>query len=243
MSLFPRHLLAAALAAALMSPLPAFAQDAPDDPEVIATATVPETRLVERYTSLAGSPESASALVQALRAGEDFTVTQTTTVDNGDGTTTTTTTEVVVANPAGPMGWGEVNITLSLAQALVESGAFADLQSALTGVQTTVTNPDGTTTTTSEGGVLAMRADGMGWGQIAKDLGFRLGELVSASNRSERAAARVAGGKADRAARAERIARADRPDRADKPERPDRPERPERPQRPERPDRPDRGGR
>lgn len=86
-----------------------------------------------------------------------------------------------------------------------------------------------------------MRADGAGWGAIAKELGFKLGELVSASNRSERSfAAREAA--ADRkAARAtgkpERVARVDRP------ERPQRVDRPERPERPERPQKPDRGGR
>jgi len=238
-----RLLLPSLVAAALLSAPPAFPEDTPDDIDVVESASVPKDRLVDRYTELAGSPEAAAALVDALRAGEDFTVTQTTEVDNGDGTTTTTTSDIVIANPAGPMGWGNVNITLSLAQALLESGAYPDLQSALTGVETTVTNEDGTTTVTSEGGVLALRADGMGWGQIANELGFRLGDLVSASNRSERAAARVNDGTAGRAAREERVARADRPARPERAERPERPDRPERPEKPERPERPERGGR
>lgn len=235
-------LLPTLIAAALFATAPVLSQDAPppDDDAVVEQASVPRDRLADRYTDLAGSEEAAGDLVDALRAGEDFVVVEEVVTENEDGTTTTTTVETVIANPAGPMGWGEVNITLSLAQALVEAGAYPDLQSALTGVETTVTNPDGTTTTTSEGGVLAMRADGMGWGQIANTLGFRLGELVSASNRNERANARIAGGKADRAAREPGVARVDRGER---PERAERPERPERPEKPERPDRPERGGR
>lgn len=236
----PRYLLlSAALSAALCAVAPAFAQDAGGDDTVVAEASVPAERLAERYAELAGSPEAAADLIDQLRSGGDFTVTDTVTTPvldaNGNPQTTTTTVERSIVNPNGPMGYGEVNITLSLAQALLESGAYPDLQSALTGTETTVTNPDGTTTTTSSGGVLAMRADGMGWGQIAKELGFNLGTLVSAGNRSDKA-------QAARADRGDRVARADKPERAAKPERPARPERVERPERPQRPDRPERGG-
>jgi hypothetical protein len=65
--------------------------------------------------------------------------------------------------------------------------------------------------------VLQMRADGMGWGQIASQLGFKLGDVMSAGRRE---------------ARPEHVSRAERPARPDKPERPVRPERPEKPERP-----------
>jgi hypothetical protein len=120
-----------------------------------------------------------------------------------------------------------------MAQALVDAGTYADLQSALSGTTTTVTNPDGTTTTSTSGGVLALRADGMGWGQIAKQLGFNLGELVSASN--GHAKSQVAAAHADK-----HVAK---PDRVAKVERPQRPERIARPDKPERPQKPERGGR
>lgn len=239
-------LLSMALGAALLAGVPAFAQSTGDDDTVIGQATVPKARLVDRYTTLAGSEAAAADLVNRLRTGGDFTVTEqvTTTITNPDGTTTTTTTPVTttVANPNGAMGWGEVNITLSLAQALVDSGAYPGLQSALTGASTTVTNPDGTTTTTVSGGVLAMRADGMGWGAIAKELGFKLGTLISAGNKSDKATAAIAA-KAERSEKAkaertigkpDRVARVERPDRPEKIDRPSRPERPERPQKPER---------
>ena len=242
-------LLSMALGAALLATVPAFAQSTGDDSAVIVQATVPKARLVDRYTTLAGSEAAAADLVSRLRTGGGFTVTKqvTTTVTNPDGTTTTTTAPVTtaIANPNGAMGWGEVNITLSLAQALIDSGAATDLQSALTGTTTTVTNPDGTTTTTTSGGVLTMRADGMGWGQIAKELGFKLGALVSAGNRNAKAtdaatakaerAEKATADKADRTAgKPERVVKVERPNRPEKIDRPARPERPERPQKPER---------
>ena len=129
---------------------------------------------------------------------------------------------------------GESN-SLAIAEKLVADGQYADLQSALTGTTTTVTNADGTTTTTTTGGVLAMRADGMGWGKIAKTLGFNLGSVMSAGNRSDKAVARTERAPKAKVERAERVAKVERPTR---PERIQRPERPERPQKPERGGRP-----
>ena len=253
MNPIPRSLLlSAALAAALSTMLPAQAQETDAEAGIVAEATVPAERLAERYADLAGSEDAAADLVSQLRTGGDFTVVEevTTTTTNDDGTTTTTTelVERTVVNPNGPMGYGEVNITLSLAQALVDAGAYADLQSALTGSEVIVTNPDGTTTTTFEGGVLAMRADGMGWGQIARELGFNLGELVSASNRNAWATAGVEAGARDRKAGVEASGNArvevgtGRPDNVGRPEGVGRPVLPARPERPQRPERPERGG-
>lgn len=239
-------LLSAALSAALLTTLPVLARTATTaDATAIADATVPKAQLVQRYAELAGSTAAASTLISSLRSGGDFTVDQqvTTTTTNPDGTTTTSTSTVqqTVVNPAGPMGWGEVNITLALAQALVDAGTAPDLQSALTGVTTTVTNPDGTTTTSTSGGVLALRASGMGWGQIAKQSGFKLGTLISASHtdKATHASAHVAksdhsaGSKPDRAVKPEHVAKVERPTRPDRVERPQKPERPEMPQKPE----------
>ncbi|MBF6023920.1 hypothetical protein [Lysobacter niastensis] len=256
MNLKPRtFLLAAAISAALFTMAPGFAQDADPDAPVIAEATVPKARLVDRYTELAGGPDASADLVGDLRTGGDFVIVEevTTTTTNPDGTTTTVTTPVehAIVNANGPMGWGEVNITLSLAQAMVDSGAAPDLQSALAGA--TITNADGTVTTMP--GVLQLRADGGGWGQIAKQLGFNLGSLISASNHSDKAVAgtaradkakaeRVQGKSGnDKPAKPERVAKAERPDKPEKVDRPQRPERPERPQKPERPDKPERVGR
>lgn len=190
-------LLFAALAAALFAASPAFAQDTPPD-TTEADASVSKDRLVADYagTLFDGDEVAAGDAITALRTGGDFTVTSTVTrqATNPDGTPATNpdgtpkmetvTVETAIANANGPMGWGEVDHSLGMAQALVEGGQAATFDEALLGTATTttVTNPDGTTTTTTtyEGGILEMRADGMGWGQIAKELGFKsLGEIKS----------------------------------------------------------------
>ena len=249
----PRYLLlSAAMSAVLAMAAPAFAKTAPTttlaDTQAISDATVPKAQLVSRYTQLAGSEAAATTLVNDLRSGAAFTVSKlvTTTTTNPDGTTTTSTSTVqqTIVNPNGPMGWGEVNITLALAQALVDAGKAPDLQSALTGVTTTVTNPDGTTTTTTSGGILQMRASGMGWGQIAKQSGFKLGALISASHTDKAKAGATHAAKDDKADKHE-SAHADKPEhpaKAERPAKPDRVERPQKPDRPERPQKPERGG-
>lgn len=249
MQTFPRLAplaMAIALCAALGTALPAHAQST-DEPGATRGSSVPQDRLADRYSTLVGSDAAAAELVGQLRSGGDFTTTSEVTTTNADGTKTTSTVTTTITNPNGPMGWGEVNLTLALAQALVESGAAADLQSALTGTTTTVTNADGTTTTTTSGGVLAMRADGMGWGQIAQELGFNLGSLISAGARNARAteaqAAGAARGQAERGAGRGEAAGTNRPVRPEIGARPERPVRLDRPERPQRPERPERGGR
>ena len=281
-------LLSTALAAVLISTgmltaTPAFAQETPPPDTTETDASVPKDRLVGEYSStlFAGDDVAAGDAITALRTGGDFTVVTTTTqqVKNADGTLATNpdgtpkmetvTVETVVANENGPMGWGEVDHSLGIAQALVDSGQAASFDEALLGTATTttVTNPDGTTTTTTtySGGVLAMRADGMGWGQIAKELGFKsLGEIKSgryadadsaeegaatASVASDKSAkgkdiaktARDSHGKSaehkpDRVAKADRVA--GRPEKIERIAKVDRPERPERPMKPERGGRP-----
>lgn len=282
-------LLFTALAAAMISTSmfaasPAFAQEAPPPDTTETDASVPKDRLVGEYsaTLFAGDDVTAADAVTALRTGGDFTVVTTTTqqAKNPDGTLATNpdgtpkmetvTVETVVANENGPMGWGEVDHSLGIAQALVDSGQAASFDEALLGTATTttVTNADGTTTTTTtySGGILAMRADGMGWGQIAKELGFKsLGEIKSgryadADSTEEGAAAtasvvgdksakgkdigktareshgKSAEHKPDRVAKAERVT--GRPEKIERIAKVDRPERPERPMKPERGGRP-----
>ncbi|GAB3097361.1 hypothetical protein [Lysobacter terrae] len=274
-------LLFAALAAALFAATPAFAQDTPPD-TTETDASVPKDRLVDAYvdTLFDGDEVAAGEAVTALRTGGDFTVTSTVTrqATNPDGTLATNpdgtpkmetvTVETPIANANGPMGWGEVDHSLGLAQAMVDSGKAASFDEALQGTATTttVTNADGTTTTTTtySGGLLQMRADGMGWGQIAKELGFKsLGAVksgrsadaeettaVTTASAKGHDAAKVAADshgksaehKPDHAAKADRITgKPEKVERIAKVERPakiDRPDRPERPSKPERIGRP-----
>jgi hypothetical protein len=261
----PKTALFTALAAAMFAlAAPAFAQDAPAD------GSVPHDRLVDAYADalFEGDEIAAAEAVDALRTGGDFSVTTEVTrqVVNPDGTLATNPDgtprmetvqiESIIDNPNGPMGWGEVDHSLGLAEAMVDKGTAASMEDALLGeaITTTVNNPDGTTTTTVtyEGGLLEMRADGMGWGRIAKELGFKsLGEVKgkghagATTDAASAKSARAASGKADaKTAKVERpsnkpdrVAKVDRPARPEKVERPTRPERPERPAKPERPGR------
>jgi len=146
--------------------------------------TLVATRIATDFTTLAGSRDNALALVRALRSGTQVTLTSTTTsTTGGTGTTgaTGTTSSTSFTPPTGKMGWGNVFISLALAQSsLAQLGitkpTAAQLQAALMGGS--VTGADGTTTALK--GVLTMRADGMGWGQIAHSLGTKLGPVVSA---------------------------------------------------------------
>lgn len=86
--------------------------------------------------------------------------------------------------------------------------------------------------------ILSDRASGMGWGEIAKKHGFKMGDIQKSIN-AEMAAAK----KADKAA-AKEIAKLEREtrklERMDRrPERPGRPEKPEKPGRSERPEKPE----
>jgi hypothetical protein len=148
-----------------------------------AGQTLVASKIASNFTSLAGSPENALALVNALRNGGDVTLTST--VPPAEGSTeppaTTTTT---FTPPTGRMGWGEVKHALALAQdslarAGISNPTAEQLQTALVGGDIVVTNADGTTTTTTLRGVLTMRSEGMGWGNIAKAGGTKLGPVTS----------------------------------------------------------------
>jgi hypothetical protein len=143
--------------------------------------TLVADKIASNFTNLAGSKENAVKLVNALRTGGDATLTTTTTTPGtGGAPPTTTTTSTSIPTPTGQMGWGNVKIALGLAQdVLLKAGitdpTAAQLQTALNGG--TLTRADGTTLEVK--GVLQMRADGMGWGQIAKAGGTKVGPVVS----------------------------------------------------------------
>ncbi|HSU64209.1 MAG TPA: hypothetical protein VLJ12_10125 [Burkholderiales bacterium] len=136
-------------------------------------------RLIQKYTPLAGSEDNAKSLVTGLRDGAAVKL-------SSGGTSTSFTP------PTGKMGFGNVNIALSLAEASLK--------------QQGITNPTSAQLQGALVGVLQQRADGKGWGQIANSMGFKLGEVV----RPERPEKPV------------RPDKPERPDRPEKPERPGR---------------------
>lgn len=145
-------------------------------------------QLVKEYSDFAGSDANSKALVDGLRDGKEVKLT--------DGKTTTTFTPAT-----GKMGYGNVKIALAIAE--------ADLK------KQGITDPTPEQLKAEMTKLLQDRADGGGWGKLAQDRGFKLGELM----RSD---------KADPQSRAERTARLDKAERPDKPERPEKPERPDR---------------
>jgi len=104
-------------------------------------------------------------------------------------------------------GWGGVTIELAMAQHLTQTDpkTYPTMTAALQKLDT-------------------LRAEKEGWGKISKDLGFKLGPVVSAAEHTRQELTRD-------------IQVAERPQKIEKVDRPDRPQRPERPERVERPHR------
>ena len=210
-------------------------------PVPTSTTNHESTRLSTEFTSFAGSSANSQALVTGLRDGTAITLTETTTATTTTPSTTTTTT----FTPAtGKMGYGNVKIALSLAEAsLAKAGitdpTAAELEAALNGG--TLVLADGTSIDLK--GVLAERAAGEGWGQIAKADGFKLGDVMRSPKAVGSAAAN---GHAHGHVEKVELAKAHGVDHAGKSEhvsKVDRPDRPSRPDRPEHPDHPDHAGR
>ncbi|MFC5527545.1 hypothetical protein ACFPPA_17515 [Rhodanobacter ginsengisoli] len=237
--LLTRSLVCAALLTALAAS-PAMAQPDTTTPPATGQET---TRLGGEFTSFAGSDTNSQALVTGLRDGTAITLDEVT--QNPDGTSTTT--ETTFQPDTGKMGFGNVKIALSLAEAsLAQQGitdpTAAEIEAALNGG--TLTMADGTSVDLK--GVLAERASGEGWGQIAKSMGFKLGDVMRSPKATGNASAH-ANGKVDKVeladAKGHSAGHAGRPDSVGKVDRPDRPSRPDRPDRPEHPDHPDHAGR
>lgn len=135
-----------------------------------AGATKVEDKLTSEFAIFAGSQDNSRSLVTGLRQGNEVTLTNDSPA--GGGATFTP--------PTRPMGYGNVRISMALAQEqLIRSGitqpTAEQLSASLMGG--TVTNGSGGTTELQ--GVLQMRADGMGWGRIANEMGTKLGHVMS----------------------------------------------------------------
>ena len=163
-----------------------------------AGETPAQAKLVSSFTAFAGSEENARSLVTGLRQGSEITLTPRATGGTPGGTNTATT----FTPQTRPMGNGNVRIALSLArEQLAREGITqptpAQIQAVLVG-----SPPNGAgTSTPTQPGILQMRADGMGWGQIANGMGIQLGHdmsgrttTVSTSAGTSSAAVRTGGG-------------------------------------------------
>lgn len=78
------------------------------------------------------------------------------------------------ADGSGKMGWGNVRISLKLAEENLAMDGITqptsdELAAALLGGE-------------DASGILALRAEGMGWGEIAQEYGYKLGEVMGNGN-------------------------------------------------------------
>jgi hypothetical protein len=137
-------------------------------------------RISSDFSTFAGSTQNSDALVSGLRNGTSVTLTAT----DAKGTTTSTT----FTPPTGKMGYGNVYTSLALAKQNLAAAGITNptpeqLQASLVGG--TVTASNGQTTTMT--GVLELRSQGMGWGQIAQQYGYKLGPVISGMRASNAA--------------------------------------------------------
>ena len=131
------------------------------------------------FSSFLGS--DAKPVVTGLRNGTPITLVTTTPGSTPTAPPVTSTT--IITPPTGKMGFGNAYISLALAKQQLNQVGITQptpqqLQAALTGG--TVTTGSGPTLATHNlQGILTMRSQNMGWGQIAQKLGTKLGPVVS----------------------------------------------------------------
>ena len=178
-----RQILIAASAALVASPIGAAAQT--DETKVHATQAAQMDSLATSqggakvsgkissdFLQFSGSTANADGLVGGLRNGTAVTLSST----DPKGITTSTT----FTPPTGKMGYGNVYTSLALAKQQLAGLGITEptaqqIQAALVGGTVTGANSQ----TSSLTGVLTLRAQGMGWGQIAHNLGYKLGPVIS----------------------------------------------------------------
>jgi hypothetical protein len=146
------------------------AAPSPNLAQTSSASSTPETSIRNDYSYFLKNVDSKQ-VVNDLRSGQWTT----TTTDPTTNTTTTTT----AALPTGKMGFGNVKISLALAQESLRQQNIMQptseqLHTALAGGQMV---PGDSTSTTN--GILQMRSEGMGWGQIAQKYDVKLGQLMS----------------------------------------------------------------
>jgi len=129
--------------------------------------TVVIDRTARTFAGFAGSEENARSLATGLRNGTEISIT---TSING------VESSAVFTPPTGKTGHGNVFIVMSLAQQqLTDLGvtqpSAEQIRLVLIGGEL---SPD-----VQLRGILSMRSDGMGWGQIAHSLGVKLGHVIS----------------------------------------------------------------
>ncbi len=119
-------------------------------------ANIAVDRLAIHYASLVGSAEQARVLIDGLGSGKAVALGETTFAGSGK-----------------TMGYVNINIALALASTYVAANVKAGQE------------PSALFFFSALDDVLERRTGGSAWGQIAKDLGFNLDQVLSASNTAQ----------------------------------------------------------
>lgn len=142
-----------------------------------------EPKVIEKISGAFGSflGSDSHAVVTGLRNGAPITLTRTT--PSGTPGAAPVTTTATITPPTGKMGFGNVFISLALAKQELSQRGIAkptpeQLRAALLGGSITA-GSGATATSTNLQGILTLRSQNMGWGQIAQKLGSKLGPVVS----------------------------------------------------------------
>lgn len=152
--------------------------------QIDAQGPVVVERITTQFADVACSPENARQLVEALHGGTAVTL-------SADGKTATFT-------PTSKLGYGEAYITLALAAEALRSAGITGCatpeqwQAVLMGGPLVAAGTTTTATTRSASassssnfpGILALRSQGQGWGQIAQATNVQLGQVMSSARSS-----------------------------------------------------------
>lgn len=135
----------------------------------VGTSAQTEGTLVTEFSGFLGGDEQATTVVDGLRQGSAFTLGG----EAGEGGTAGAE-GTTVEPPTGTMGYGNVRLSLKMAESQLAGMGITEptneeLAAALVGGEINGQAVDG---------VLTMRADGMGWGQIAQEYDTTVGQLM-----------------------------------------------------------------
>ena len=137
--------------------------------EGIGISANTESKLISDFSAFLGGDEPAASVITGLRQGTAFSLEPPPT-----STETTLVEPVLIEPPTGSMGYGNVRITLKLAEGQLSSFGITNP----TTEQLSAILLGGEIDTVPVDGILAMRAEGMGWGEIAHAYDTTVGKLM-----------------------------------------------------------------
>lgn len=145
--------------------------------QMVGTSVQTESKLSQEFAEFLGSEEQAAQVVEGLRQGSSFSLSSgpgeaDTGVAVGDDAAVLEAG--VIEPPTGTMGYGNVKLTLRLAESKLQQMGITqptsdELSAVLLG---------GDVNGQAVDGILAMRAEGMGWGEIAQQYDMKVGQIM-----------------------------------------------------------------